>query len=85
MANGGGPACLRLRVPLTVSESASIAPGVFLDHARIAALEGWVDRHYRETLTADDLADPALVEEGRRALADLTGLLRLGAFYPFQR
>lgn len=85
MANGGGPACLRLRVPLTVSEIASIAPGVLLDHARIAALEVWVDRHYRETLTAADLADPALVEEGRRALANLSELLGLGSFYPFQR
>lgn len=85
MANGGGPACLRLRVPLTAAEIATIAPGVLLDHPRIAALEGWVDRHYRETLTAADLADPALVEEGRRALSELSRLLGLGAFYPFQR
>lgn len=85
MANGGGPACLRLRVPLTASELATIAPGVLLDHVRIAALEGWVDRHYRETLTAADLADVALVEEGNRALDELTRLLGLGSFYPFQR
>lgn len=85
MANGGGPACLRLRVPLTASEFATIVPGMLLDHARITVLEGWVDRHYRETLTAADLADMALVEEGRRALDELTRLLDLGSFYPFQR
>jgi succinylarginine dihydrolase len=85
MANGGGPACLRLRVPLTEAELASVDPGVLVDDARLAALDAWVCRHYRETLVAADLADPALVEEGRRALDELTGLLSLGAFYPFQR
>ena len=52
-------------------------------HAR---LDAWADRHYRETLTAADLADPALLEETRGALDDLTGVLGLGSgFYPCQR
>ena len=84
MANGGGPACLRLRVPLTPAQLAGVAPGVVLDAAKIAALEEWVDRHYREELSAEDLADPALLDEGRRALDELTTLLGLGALYRFQ-
>lgn len=84
MANGGGPACLRLRVPLTRAQLAGVAPGVLLDADRIAALEAWVDRHYRVELRAEDLADPALLDEGRRALDELTALLGLGALYRFQ-
>ena len=84
MANGGGPACLRLRVPLTAAQLAGVAPGVVLDEVKIAVLEGWVDRHYRETLSAEDLADPALLDEGRRAFDELTALLGLGALYRFQ-
>jgi len=84
MANGGGPACLRLRVPLTAAQLAGVAPGVVLDEAKITALEAWVDRHYRETLSAEDLADSALLDEGRRAFDELTTLLGLGALYRFQ-
>jgi succinylarginine dihydrolase len=75
MANGGGPACLRLRVPLTAGEIATVAPGALLDAQRIAWLEGWIDRHYRAELTAADLADPALLGEGVAALAELAGEL----------
>ncbi len=75
MANGGGPACLRLRVPLTATEHAQLPAGVRLDHARIAALEAWVDQNYRERLLPGDLADPALLDEGERALSALARLL----------
>jgi succinylarginine dihydrolase len=85
MANGGGPACLRLRVPLAPAELAGLAPGVRLDEARLDRLEAWVDRHYREQLGAGDLADPRLVDEGRVALDELTALLGLGPLYAFQR
>jgi succinylarginine dihydrolase len=85
MRNGGGPACLRLRVPLTAVERESIAANVFLDDALAGALEAWVRRHYRDRLAPGDLADPSLLEEGRRALDELTQLLRIGSVYPFQR
>jgi succinylarginine dihydrolase len=76
MANGGGPACLRLRVPLPTPSLARLAPGMLLDEARITALEQWVDRHYRETLTHDDLADPALIDEWTTAQTELAHLGR---------
>jgi len=85
MRNGGGPACLRLRVPLTDDERAAVGANVFLSDALADALAAWIRRHYRDRLAPADLADPLLVEESRRALDELSQLLRLGAVYPFQR
>lgn len=84
MRNGGGPACLRLRVVLTEDELAALPAGVRLTDATYTALVAWVKRHYRDRLTQRDLADPNLLEESRRALDELTGLLGLGKIYPFQ-
>lgn len=84
MRNGGGPACLRLRVVLTPAELAALPPGVRLTDATYATLTAWVRQHYREQLTAADLADPRLLAESRRALDELTRLLGLGSIYPFQ-
>ena len=86
MQNGGGPACLRLRVPLTRSELDAVHPACLLTDGLYGQLVDWVERHYRPVLSPADLADPALLEESRRALDELTGLLDLGSdFYPFQR
>jgi succinylarginine dihydrolase len=85
MKNGGGPACLRLRVVLSEAERAAIGANIWLDDTLHAALVEWVNRHYRDRLSPDDLADPALLDEGRRALDELSVLLRLGSIYPFQR
>ncbi|HUH09333.1 MAG TPA: N-succinylarginine dihydrolase, partial [Brevundimonas sp.] len=86
MRNGGGPACLRLRVVLTDEELAATNPAMRMTDALHARLSTWATRWYRETLTAHDLADPVLLDETRGALDELTGILALGAdFYPFQR
>jgi succinylarginine dihydrolase len=85
MRNGGGPACLRLRVVLTPAEWAAVPAGVKLTEATYAALCAWVKRHYRERLRGSDLGDPQLLGESRRALDELTALLGLGSIYPFQR
>jgi succinylarginine dihydrolase len=84
MRNGGGPACLRLRVPLTARDRAAVTANVFLDDALDAELDAWIRRHYRDRLASTDLRDPALLDESRRALDELTGLLRLPSVYPFQ-
>lgn len=85
MKNGGGPACLRLRVVLNDRELALAHPGVFLNDGLYAELTTWVERHYRDVLRPEDLADPKLAQESREALDELTRILRLGAIYPFQR
>jgi succinylarginine dihydrolase len=84
MKNGGGPACLRLAIPLTDEERASLGGRVLLDDELEATLVKWVERHYRDRLLPDDLRDPALLEETRRALDELSGLLGLGSIYDFQ-
>jgi succinylarginine dihydrolase len=86
MRNGGGPACLRLRIVMTPTERAAAAQGFFLTDALADSLEAWVRKHYREELAPDDLDDPTLVTETQTALDELTRILPLGAdFYPFQR
>lgn len=85
MAGGGGPACLRLRLPLTPHELASMAAGVRLHEAKRQQLEAWVRQYYREELQPADLADPQLLCETQQALDVLTQILNLGSFYPFQR
>jgi succinylarginine dihydrolase len=77
MQNGGGPACLRLRVLLTDRERAAVNPAVFLTPALYESLKSWITRHYRDHLTPAELADPKLLEESRKALAELYRLLNL--------
>ncbi|WP_254424108.1 N-succinylarginine dihydrolase [Thalassospira marina] len=85
MRNGGGPACLRLRVALTEAELAATNPKSLLDDAGFTKLAAWVEKHYRDRLSADDFRDPQLLSEVRTALDDLTQLLNLGPIYDFQR
>ncbi|NGY05474.1 N-succinylarginine dihydrolase [Solimonas terrae] len=85
MRNGGGPACLRLRVVLNPAEQAAVNPLCWIDAAQAERLSQWVSRHYRDRLSLDDLADPKLLDESRTALDALTGLLGLGSVYDFQR
>lgn len=86
MRNGGGPACLRLRVVLTEDELAASNPAMRLDETLHARLSVWAARWYRDRLLPADLAEPQLIEEARGALDELTAILELGSgFYPFQR
>ncbi|HEU5072903.1 MAG TPA: N-succinylarginine dihydrolase [Polyangiaceae bacterium] len=85
MKNGGGPACLRLRVLLNETERSAIEPRVFFDDDLHQRLKHWVEQHYRSTLSIDDFRDPQLIEETLRALDELTQILELGSVYPFQQ
>lgn len=84
MKNGGGPACLRLRVALTRDELKAMHEGVMLTDELYTTLMAWVEKHYRDTLHPDDLRDPKLAEEAFAALDELTQILDLGSIYPFQ-
>jgi succinylarginine dihydrolase len=81
MRNGGGPACLRLRVVMTPEERAACQQGVLLDEAKIDDLQDIVRRSYRDRLSAADLSDPDFAEEcllAREKLLhalDLSGLV----------
>lgn len=84
MNNGGGPACLRQRIWLTEEERAAVKANVFYGPALHEQLAAWVKRHYRDRLTAADLADPRLARESMTALDELTRILGIGSVYDFQ-
>lgn len=85
MRNGGGPACLRLRVVLNEEEIQKALPSVFLSESLYQRLVQWVEKHYRDQLTLADLTDPSLIRENYEALDQLTQILNLGSVYPFQQ
>lgn len=78
MRNGGGPACLRLRVVMTPEERAACHQGVLLDEARIDELQDVVRETYRDRLSVSDLADPGFVNECLHARERLLRVLDLG-------
>lgn len=80
MRNGGGPACLRLRVVMTEGERKAAHQGVFLDDAKIDALQAVVRETYRDALSPADLADSDFADEcltARERLLDVLGLSEL--------
>ena len=85
MRNGGGPACLRLRVALNQQELQAVNPACLITDALYQRLTDWVEKHYRDRLSVDDIASTEFIRESRTALDELTQILKLGAVYPFQR
>lgn len=85
MHNGGGPACLRLRVQLNKEEQAASLQSLYLTQDLYQQLDSWIEKFYRDRLTADDLLDPKLATEVQTALDQLTQILHLGTIYPFQQ
>ena len=74
MRNGGGPACLRLRV---VCDPATVDPRFLLDEARITRLKAVVAAHWPEAIAPGTLGDPALWQQARTARAALLAALDL--------
>jgi succinylarginine dihydrolase len=66
MANGGGPACLRLRV---VADPAHVDPRFLVDEAKLDRIAACIEQYWPERIEAlGDPALPARVETARRAL-----------------
>ena len=77
MANGGGPACLRLRV---VADPATVDPRFLVDGAKLDRLADVVSRHWPEEIDHIELQQPALirdVEAARTALLEALDLAEL--------
>ena len=83
MRNGGGPACLRLRVALTDEQAAAMHGGVIMTEALYAQLVEWVEKHYRDRVEPKDLMDPQLAIECHTALEALERILGLPGLYDF--
>ena len=79
MNNGGGPACLRLRVALNEKELESMHQGVLFTEELESRLKHHIELHYRKELAPSDLLDPKLIEESYTAHDNLMRLLNLRA------
>lgn len=71
MQNGGGPACLRLRVVLSEQEIQALHPYTILTNEHHRKLVEWVKRYYRDRLSPEDVADPQFYRENQKALEEL--------------
>ena len=75
MANGGGPACLRLRV---VADPATVNPRFLLDPARIDRLSAVVAAHWPEQIDPADIGQDSLAHSVQAARAALLNAMDLG-------
>jgi len=77
MANGGGPACLRLRV---ACDPASVDPRFLVDQDKLNQIAGLIEHEWPESVNPDRLDDPDLwsrFENARTALLALLDLTEL--------
>jgi len=77
MANGGGPACLRLRV---VADPAQVDPRFIVDDSKLDSIADIIRRMWPEEIHSSELQTPGLIDDieaARAALLDLLGLEKL--------
>ena len=77
MANGGGPACLRLRV---VCDPATVDPRFLVDEARLDAMAAIISEYWPDRIEPGQLVDPTLwgwIERARNALLEAIDLMEL--------
>ncbi len=77
MANGGGPACLRLRV---VADPATVDARFLADESRLDRIAAVIAQHWPEQIEPAQLADAALADQvraARKALLETLGLAEL--------
>jgi succinylarginine dihydrolase len=74
MANGGGPACLRLRV---VADPGTVDPRFLVDDAKLDRIADVIGKAWPEQIHHEDLQQPALIADIERARAALLEALDL--------
>jgi succinylarginine dihydrolase len=76
MANGGGPACLRLRV---VADPSTVDPRFLVDEAKLERIGEVVRQTWPEQIHHDELQEPSLIADIERARDALLEALDLSA------
>ena len=77
MANGGGPACLRLRV---AADPGLVDPRFLVDDAKLDLIASIVEQYWPEQIAPGTIADPSLIgaiERARGALLEALGTVEL--------
>ncbi len=74
MANGGGPACLRLRV---VADPATVDPRFMLDEAKADRMEAVISRYWPQTIEIGQIGDEELAYAVLTARAKLMETLEI--------
>jgi succinylarginine dihydrolase len=74
MANGGGPACLRLRV---AADPATVDRRFLVDDQKLDTISQVIQRYWPEQIHHDDLQEHALISDIERARAALLDRLEL--------
>jgi succinylarginine dihydrolase len=74
MANGGGPACLRLRV---VADPATVDPRFLVDETKLDGIAEVIARNWPEQIHHEELQNPALITAVEDARAKLLASLDL--------
>jgi succinylarginine dihydrolase len=79
MKNGGGPACLRLRIQMTIEQVGALSQhtGALMDEDRLSRLEKLVGLYYPGKLMPEDLRKLKLYENGRKLLAELGEMMKI--------
>jgi succinylarginine dihydrolase len=81
MRNGGGPACLRLRVAVPEADVAAIDPRFLMTPDKLSALRAYIGQAYPAEARPDDLGDPAFHKTALDCLAGLLAVLDLADVY----
>jgi succinylarginine dihydrolase len=68
MANGGGPACLRLRV---VADPNAVDPRFMAEEGRLDRMAEVIGTQWPESISPEQLGDPALIAQMQKARAAL--------------
>lgn len=84
MLNGGGPACMRMRMVLNENELAETNAALFFSDELYKKLVDWVNRHYPSSFKKEDLYNPAIYEKNCQALNEVSKILKLEKIYSFQ-
>ncbi len=85
MRNGGGPACLRLRVVLTQEELREIPPTLLFSESLYQRLSTWISANYPESISLKELSDSSFYTKNCQTLDELSKILGLENIYSFQK
>jgi succinylarginine dihydrolase len=79
MKNGGGPACLRLRVLLTEAQAEALQAntGILVSEKNLSRMEELIERYYSESLTPEGLRNPELYKNCQDFLVELSHIFKI--------